>query len=134
MDDKQWTFVIDVDGTLCPIKKEGQRYEELIPYREMVEQIRAYKEAGARIVLHTSRNMRTYGGNIGLINAYTAPVMLEWLKKWDIPYDEIIFGKPWPGQNGFYVDDRSVRPGEFLTKTPEELIDLCNRDRCVDTE
>lgn len=128
MDNQQLTFIVDVDGTLCPIKQENQRYEDLVPYMEIVEKIREYKAIGTRIILYTSRNMRSYGGNIGLINAHTAPVMLEWLKKWDIPYDEIIFGKPWPGHEGYYVDDRAIRPQEFLKSTPEDLKCLCRFD------
>lgn len=124
------TFVFDVDGTLCPIKKAEERYEDLVPYPEMVDRIRAYKAQGAKIVLLTSRNMNSYNGNIGLINANTAKVLLAWLDKWEIPYDEIVYGKPWPGHHGFYVDDRTVRPDEFLRHTPEELDEICKKSRC----
>lgn len=123
------SFIFDVDGTLCPIKKKEERYEDLIPYDRMIRKLKEYKQAGARIVLFTSRNMNTYGGNIGLINANTAKTLLNWLEKWDIPYDEIIYGKPWPGHHGFYVDDRSVRPDEFLQHTIEELEELCEQGR-----
>ncbi|MCR5302889.1 MAG: capsular biosynthesis protein [Lachnospiraceae bacterium] len=124
------TFVFDVDGTICPVKKENERYEDIVPYSEMVDKIREYKRGGARIVLLTSRNMNTYNGNLGLINANTAKVLLEWLDKWEIPYDEIIYGKPWAGPHGFYVDDRTVRPSEFLTKSVSELDEIVRRDRC----
>ena len=124
------TFVFDVDGTICPIKQRDERYEDLIPYPEMVEKIREYKEMGAKIILLTSRNMNSYSGNIGLINANTAKVLLAWLDKWEIPYDEIIYGKPWPGPNGFYVDDRTVRPDEFLRCSVEEMKEICAKSRC----
>ncbi|MBQ6129550.1 MAG: capsular biosynthesis protein [Lachnospiraceae bacterium] len=124
------TFVFDVDGTLCPIKKEDERYEDLVPYPEMVEKIREYKRGGAKIVILTSRNMNSFNGNIGLINAKTAKILLAWLDKWEIPYDEIVYGKPWPGHHGFYVDDRTVRPSEFLDKSVEELDEIVGRDRC----
>ncbi|MCR5735166.1 MAG: capsular biosynthesis protein [Lachnospiraceae bacterium] len=124
------TFIFDIDGTLCPIKKPDERYEDVIPYKEMTDKIREYKDGGAKIILFTSRNMNSYKGNIGLINANTAKVLLRWLDKWDIPYDEIIYGKPWPGHEGFYVDDRTVRPDEFLRCTPEELSRICKNSRC----
>ena len=130
MANDELTFIFDIDGTLCPIKGTDEKYEDIVPYPEMVERIREYKEQGAKIILYTSRNMNTYKGNIGLINANTAKVVLEWLKKWDIPYDEIIYGKPWPGHNGFYVDDRTVRPDEFLNKSVNELKELCEKSRC----
>ena len=47
----------------------------------------------------------------------------------DIPYDEIIYGKPWPGHKGFYVDDRTIRPDEFLNSTIDELNDICDKSK-----
>lgn len=124
------TFVMDVDGTLCPIKRSDERYEDLVPFPEVAERVRWYHERGAKIVLHSSRNMNSYKGNIGLINRNTAPVMMAWLERWGIPYDEIVFGKPWPGHEGFYVDDRTVRPDEFLFMTPGEMAEACDVARC----
>ena len=117
---EDYSFVFDIDGTLCPIKKKEERYEDKLKY---------YKENGAKIVLFTSRNMNSYNGNLGLINKKTARILLDWLDKWDIPYDEIIYGKPWPGHKGFYVDDRTVRPDEFLNYTVEELDDICRKSK-----
>ena len=123
------TFIFDIDGTLCPIKGKDEKYEDMVPYKDMADKIRYYKKQGARIVFFTSRNMNTYQGNIGLINANTAKIILEWLEKWDIPYDEIFYGKPWPGHNGFYVDDRTVRPDEFLNRSVDELKEICKKSR-----
>lgn len=123
------TFIIDIDGTLCPIKEKEEKYEDLVPYKKMIEKMKAYKEQGATIILFTSRNMNSYEGKIGLINANTAKILLPWLDKWEIPYDEIIYGKPWPGNKGFYIDDRSVRPDEFLKYSPEELELICDKAR-----
>lgn len=131
---EEYTIVLDIDGTICPIKKKDERYEELIPFKDVVEKIRYYKDCGAKIVLYTSRNMNSYNGNIGLINKYTATTLLRWLEKWDIPYDEIVYGKVWPGHKGFYVDDRTVRPDEFLRYAPEELDEICMKSRSNDGE
>lgn len=126
---KDYSFVFDIDGTLCPIKMKEEKYEDLVPYENMVAKLRYYKENGAKILLFTSRNMNSYNGNIGMINKNTAKVLLDWLDKWNIPYDEILYGKPWPGHKGFYIDDRTVRPDEFLNHTVEELNDICNKSR-----
>lgn len=125
----EYSFIFDIDGTICPIKKNNEKYEDLIPYKNIVEKIRYYKNKGARIVLYTSRNMNSYNGNIGLINKYTAKILLEWLEKWDIPYDEIVYGKVWPGTKGFYVDDRTIRPDEFLEKNINEYNEICRSSR-----
>lgn len=126
---KDITIVMDLDGTICPIKKKDENYADLIPYENVVAKMREYKEGGAKIVIQTSRNVNTYKGNIGLINANTAKVLLSWLDKWDIPYDEIVYGKPWPGHKGFYVDDRCVRPDEFLNNSLEEITKICENSK-----
>lgn len=126
----QLTFVFDIDGTLCPLKKKDQKYEDLVPYPEIVEKIKEYKKNGAKIVFYTSRNMNTFDSNIGKINVHTGKIIFAWLDKWQIPYDEVVFGKVWPGHNGFYVDDRTIRPDEFLKYNTEELANLCTNSRC----
>lgn len=129
MGEDKLTLIFDIDGTLCPIKNKEERYEDLVPYPKMLEQVKAYHNEGAYIILHTSRNMNSYQGNLGRINVTTAKVLLDWLEKWEVPYDEIIYGKPWPGKTGFYVDDRAIRPNEFLAHSAEELIALCEHSR-----
>ncbi|WP_455631049.1 hypothetical protein [Megamonas sp.] len=123
------TLVVDIDGTICSIKKKEERYEDLVPHKEILEKLNFYKNNGAKIVLYTSRNMNSYKGNIGLINANTAKVLLKWLEKWNIPYDEIVYGKVWPGHRGWYIDDRAIRPREFLKYNEDELDAICNKDR-----
>ena len=114
-------LVVDIDGTLCDIKTSDQSYAELKPRQEMIVKLTEYHHKGYRILLFTSRNMNTYKNNIGQINKHTAPLLLEWLAKWEIPYDEILFGKPWPKKRGFYIDDRTVRPDEFLRLSEDEI-------------
>lgn len=128
-DSQRLTFVVDIDGTLCPIKKKEEKYEELVPYRSVLERLKDYRAMGAKIVLYTSRNMNSYDGNIGLINANTAKVLLKWLDQWEVPYDEILYGKPWPGHHGFYIDDRALRPDEFLRLSVEEMDEVCRKSR-----
>lgn len=127
---EDYSFIFDIDGTICPIKGKNEKYEDLVPFPDIVEKMRYYKSQGARIVLYTSRNMNSYNGNIGLINKHTAAILYVWLEKWRIPYDEIVYGKVWPGHKGFYVDDRTIRPDEFLKYNLEELGELCAASRC----
>ena len=41
---KDLTFIFDIDGTLCPIKKEAEHYEDLIPYAHMIDRLRWYHD------------------------------------------------------------------------------------------
>lgn len=113
-------IIIDLDETISS-KIEGKGYDAARPRNNVIEQMRQYRELGFEICIFTSRNMRTYNGNIGKINAHTLPVIIEWLSKNNVPYDEIVVGKPWCGHDGFYVDDKAIRPSEFVKLSPEEI-------------
>ena len=121
MTDTTPVIVMDLDGTICPIKQPNESYESLCPYQDVVAKMREYKARGFRIVISSARNMRTYKGNIGKINANTLPVIIDWLRRNDIPYDEIHVGKPWCGTGGFYVDDKAIRPDEFVDWSYSEI-------------
>lgn len=119
-------IVIDLDDTIS-ITENG-KYTESIPNLPVVEKLREYKSLGYEIVIHSSRNMRTYNYNLGEINVHTLPVVLDFLNRYDIPYDQVIMGKPWTGYGGFYVDDKSIRPSEFVNMTEEEVQTLLKRE------
>lgn len=115
-------IVIDLDGCLAGPKTED--YSDCEPADDVAARLREYKAAGFEIAIHTSRNMRTHNNSLGRIVAATVPTIADWLRKHDIPYDEIWVGKPWCGTHGFYVDDRAIRPDEFASKTYEEIIGM----------
>lgn len=115
-------LVIDLDGTIT--RGDNSNYSEVQPNSNVVDRMRQYKSKGFEIVIHTSRNMRTYEGNPGKITANTVPIIIEWLNRHDIPYDEIWVGKPWCGFEGFYVDDRALRPDEFANMSLDEINNL----------
>ncbi|CAM3694467.1 capsular biosynthesis protein [Cohnella lubricantis] len=123
------TLIVDLDGTICPIKTKDEKYEDLVPYLEVVDKLREWRESGFRIVVFTARNMKTHQGNLGLINVHTARIILNWLDKWEVPYDEVLYGKPWPGESGFYIDDRAIRPDEFVRYSLNELEDIVESGR-----
>lgn len=113
-------IVMDLDETIS-VKTDGKGYESAVPRHDVIARMRQYREMGFEICIFTARNMRTFAGNIGKINARTLPVIIEWLDKNDVPYDEIIVGKPWCGHDGFYVDDRAIRPSEFVKLSLQEI-------------
>ena len=113
-------IVFDLDGTLT-LDEPDQPYARRRPRPEMRRLLLAYKEQGFTIIIASSRNMRTHGSSVGLINARTLPGMFEWLEEHGIPYDEIHIGKPWCGEDGFYVDDKAIRPSELRALSYEEI-------------
>lgn len=120
-------LVFDLDGTLTH-DDPSVGYAERQPNAAVVEKLRDYQALGFEIVICSARNMRTYEGQIGKINANTLPVILDWLARHQIPFDEVHVGKPWCGTEGFYVDDKAVRPSEFLALSHAEIRALLARE------
>lgn len=119
-------LVIDLDGTLTI--DANTSYPDKPVNTDVVEKLREYKSLGFNITILTSRNMRTYEGNVGKINIHTLPVIIEWLNRHNVPYDEIVLGKPWCGFDGFYVDDKSIRPSEFSSLTYDQIRELLAKE------
>jgi capsule biosynthesis phosphatase len=124
---KDKRVVFDIDGVICK-KEPDLDYVDRVPHPEVVEARHEYNDLGYYIILYTARNMNTHEGRLGKINADTAKTLLQWLDKHDIPHDEIYYGKPWCGHEGFYVDDKAIRPSELLNNTPEELRELLDKE------
>ena len=120
-------LIVDLDHTLS-ITINGD-YVNSKPISPMIETLVKYKELGFEIVINSSRNMRTYGNNVGKINVHTLPNIVDWLNKHEIPYDEVYIGKPWCGFEGFYIDDKSIRPSEFLNSSYDEIEELLRKEK-----
>ena len=120
-------LIMDLDNTITSTVNGD--YSNSKPIEGIIEKIRVYKEEGFEIVISSSRNMRTYEGNVGKININTIPIIIEWLNKYNVPYDELYVGKPWCGFDGFYVDDKAIRPDEFISLTYSEIRELTKMDR-----
>jgi capsule biosynthesis phosphatase len=99
-------IVIDLDGTICPIKELGQSYADLLPLPGAVEKITKLREEGNYIIIQTARNMATQQSNLGKVFKNVGKITLDWLEKYNIEYDEIYFGKP---NADIYIDDRAFR-------------------------
>jgi capsule biosynthesis phosphatase len=132
------TIVIDLDHTICtPTGGEDQAEDQNLKYScaspdlDLIARVREYREAGFKIAIHTSRNMRTYAGDVDAIRRNTLPIIIDWLDRHDVPYDEVIVGKPWCGFDGFYVDDRAIRPSEFRDLSAGEITMLLDRERAA---
>ena len=126
---EQKVVVVDVDGTLTVGEVDAGSYANAGISVSMKGKLVHLQSEGYWIILFTSRNMRTHNGNIGAIIKHTAPTLINWLAHHEIPYDELHFGKPWCGHDGFYIDDRAVRPREFIENSLEQLNLMIERDR-----
>lgn len=113
------TYVIDVDHTICtaPWNDDCKAYDykKANPHPEMIQAINKAYHEGNIIILFTARGMRTFNGNVELIENYHRPILEEWLLKHSVNYHDLIFGKPW-GPNVHYIDDKNLSIEEFIKK------------------
>lgn len=111
-------IVIDLDGTICTLKKPDETYADVRPIpgaRERLQQLRA---AGHTVIIQTARNMATCEGNLGKVMRNVGQITFDWLAQHQIEYDEIYFGKP----NGHvYIDDRALRFGNWDELTTDHV-------------
>jgi capsule biosynthesis phosphatase len=120
-------LIVDLDDTIS-ITVEGD-YVNSVPIQPFIDILHKYKAEGFEIAINSSRNMRTYESNVGKINIYTLPNIVEWLGKYNVPFDEVYIGKPWCGFEGFYIDDKSIRPSEFINMSYEEIITMLKKEK-----
>ena len=97
---------VDLDGTICETKALGQSYKDVKPLENAVETLEFLKQRGYYIVIFPARNMRTCENNVGRIIANQAKLVIDWLEKYCIPYDELLFGKP---HVDFFIDDKGIK-------------------------
>ena len=97
---------IDLDGTICDIRKDGETYADVRAKPGAAEKIRALRAAGHTVIINTARNMGSTGHNVGKALKNVGKMTFEWLEKNGIEYDEIFFGKP---NADITIDDRAVR-------------------------
>ena len=106
-------FCFDLDNTLVTYPKIKNDYSSVEPIEKNINFLKYLKSFGHTIIIHTARRMKTHNGNIGGLMADIGKITFESLDKFDIPYDEIYFGKPYAD---FYIDDNAISAFDDMEK------------------
>lgn len=110
-----YTIVFDLDNTICiPNLSEDNvflRYGHAVPIHSVIDRMKILHEKGYKIIIHTSRGMLSTNGDIDKIKKRVGKITEYWLDRYNVPYDELIFGKPY--SNTFYVDDKAMTIDQF---------------------
>ena len=117
---------IDLDGTICDIRQEGQTYAEVKVKPGAAECIRALRRAGHTVVIQTARNMGSTGHNVGKALRNVGKITFDWLEKNGIEYDEIFFGKP---NADVMIDDRAFRFSDNWADITEETLSFAAKEK-----
>lgn len=102
---KKLRICFDIDSTLVSEPQISGDYSSVTPITRNIEFLKFLKSQGHTIILQTARRMKTHSGNVGKLIADIGKVTFETLDAFQIPYDEIYFGKP---HADAYIDDKAV--------------------------
>ena len=104
----------DLDGTLVSFPRIKDDYSTVDPIQKNINFLKYLKTFGHTIIIYTARRMKTHGGNLGKILSDIGKITFDTLEKFDIPYDEIFFGKPYAN---YYIDDLAINSNDDLEKS-----------------
>jgi capsule biosynthesis phosphatase len=108
-------YCFDLDDTICypnhDAKTTHEKYALATPNEEVISAINKLK-VGNTIIIYTARRMLTHNGDLDKIYKDVGKVTVDWLKKHNVPYDDIIFGKPYAD---VYIDDKALNADDVST-------------------
>jgi capsule biosynthesis phosphatase len=96
-----------LDNTLTTYPTIAGDYTTVKPIYKNITLLKKLKSDGHEIIIYTARRMKTHHGNIGKVIKDIASITIDTLEKFNIEYDELIFGKPIAD---IYIDDRAINP------------------------
>ncbi len=86
-------IIVDLDGTICTEEKQFSRsLAKVNPGAKKA--LRLLKEKGFNLIIYSARTWAEY------------ELTIDWLNKNDIPFDQLILGKP---QGDYWIDDRAIK-------------------------
>lgn len=103
----------DLDNTLVTYPKKHNDYTTVEPIIKNIKLLKYLKSFGHTIIIYTARRMKTHGGDVGKLVADIGKITFDTLERFDIPYDEIYFGKPYAH---YYIDDSAISAYTDLEK------------------
>lgn len=98
-------FCFDLVGTLVTFPEVTDDFSTVRPMLNNIRLARELHTAGHTIIIQTARGMKEHNGNVAAVIAAVAQSTMEILKKFEIPYDELVFGKP---HADMYIDENAV--------------------------
>ena len=131
-------LIVDLDNTIT-IDSSSLDYAAKKLNAEVALAIKNAAKLQIETTIFSSRNMKTFNGDLEKIESVTRPIAENWLQEKQIKYSELILGKPWCGKEGWYVDDKNLNieefvfkyTGPFWTKKVDLIIPLLNEEENI---
>jgi capsule biosynthesis phosphatase len=106
-------FCFDLDNTLVSYPEIAGDYSTVQPIEKNISLLRYLYKTGHYIIIYTARRMRTHGGDVEKIKKDIERITIQKLNEFNIPYNELIFGKPYAD---FYIDDLAINAFDDIEK------------------
>jgi len=100
---KKLIFCFDLDNVLC--ESSSNDYTKSTPIEKNIQVLDLLKKKGHYIKIFTSRYMGRNRENKKLAIKQGYKFTKKQLKKWNVAYDELIFGKP---SYDIFIDDKNL--------------------------
>ena len=100
---KKYIFCFDIDNIVCKTKKNN--YKNSKPNKKAIKKINQLYDCGYIIKFFTARYMGRNKENIKKAKKQGYKMTVMQLKKWNVKYHKLIFGKP---SYNLFIDDRAL--------------------------
>ena len=97
-------YCFDLDGVICTSNK-NYNYKLAIPIKKAIKKINEIYFRGDQVIIFTARFMGRNNNNINLAKKEGYKFTYNQLKKWNVKFHKLIFGKP---SYDFIIDDKSI--------------------------
>jgi len=109
-------LIVDIDDTISfTIDRDWKNAKPNIP---LINKLNELYDNGIEIIYQTARGCLSFNGDRKAAEKYYRPIIEEWFKKHNVKYTELSFQKRLAD---FYIDDKAIRPDEFLELNVEKL-------------
>jgi len=96
-------YCFDLDGVICDTKMNF--YKSSTPIPQAIKKINQIYSRGDKVIIFTARFMGRSNENINLAKKKGYKLTYKQLKKWNVKFHKLIFGKP---SFDYIVDDKSL--------------------------
>jgi hypothetical protein len=101
--DKFKIYCFDLDGVICTTKKNF--YNDSKANQKAINKINEIYSKGHKIIIFTARFMGRSNENINLAKKKGYKLTYNQLKKWNVKFHKLIFGKP---SFDYVIDDKDI--------------------------
>lgn len=104
-------IIVDIDETLCNVVNRD--FVNAIPNQAVIDKVNEYYDKGYEVIISTARGQNSCNTPEEMRKKYES-ITKQWLETAGVKYDDLEIG--YKKNADLYVDDKAIRPDEFVKK------------------